>query len=284
MSATTRTPRTAPSQPTSTAVAPGCLGCVGRLRPAGGDRPAPTARPASWPGRRPRRARPTTPRDAEAARRSAKPADRRASRRAGPRRRPRWRRRSGARRRPRPRRPAAAARRASTPGGGDDRRPGVIRPVVTVPVLSSTTVSTAPGRLQHLRALDQDAELGAAAGADQQRGRRGQAERARAGDDQHRDRGGERGPGGPRRRRASRPACATATPMTTGTNTAETRSASRCTGALPVCACSTSRAIWASWVSAPTRVARTTSRPPALTQPPVDRVARARPRPARTRR
>ncbi len=31
----------------------------------------------------------------------------------------------------------------------------------------------------------------------------------------------------------------------------------------------TSRAIWASWVSAPTRVARTTSRPPTLTHPPV---------------
>jgi hypothetical protein len=34
-----------------------------------------------------------------------------------------------------------------------------------------------------------------------------------------------------------------AMPMTTGTDTAETRSASRCTGALPSCACSTSRVI-----------------------------------------
>ena len=57
--------------------------------------------------------------------------------------------------------------------------------------------------------------------------------------------------------------------MTIGTNTAEIRSASRCTGALPVWASSTSRAIWASLVSAPTRVARTTSRPPALTVAPV---------------
>ena len=56
--------------------------------------------------------------------------------------------------------------------------------------------------------------------------------------------------------------------MTTGTNTAETRSASRCTGALPVWASVTRRAIWASAVSAPTRVARTTSRPPALTVAP----------------
>ena len=53
-----------------------------------------------------------------------------------------------------------------------------------------------PGRLEHLGALDEDAELRAAAGADQQRGRRGQPERARAGDDQHGDGGGERGRGG----------------------------------------------------------------------------------------
>ena len=46
------------------------------------------------------------------------------------------------------------------------------------------------------------------------------------------------------------------------------RSASRCTGALPDCASVTSRAIWASAVSAPTRVARTTRRPPALTVAP----------------
>ena len=57
--------------------------------------------------------------------------------------------------------------------------------------------------------------------------------------------------------------------ITTGTKTAETRSARRCTSALPFCASSTRRAIRASWVSAPTRVARTTSRPPAFTQAPV---------------
>ena len=54
-----------------------------------------------------------------------------------------------------------------------------------------------------------------------------------------------------RRRRSGRPAAAPA--------------------ALPFCASSTSRAIWASWVSAPTRVARTTSRPPALTVAPTTR-------------
>ena len=67
---------------------------------------------------------------------------------------------------------------------------------------------------------------------------------------------------------SQKPSVAAATRMTTGTNTAETRSARRCTGALPDWASSTRRAIWASWVSAPIRVARTTSRPPALTVAP----------------
>ncbi len=56
---------------------------------------------------------------------------------------------------------------------------------------------------------------------------------------------------------------------TTGTKTPEIRSASRCTSALPFCASSTSRAIRASWVSAPTRVASTTRRPEVLTVAPV---------------
>ena len=42
-----------------------------------------------------------------------------------------------------------------------------------------------PRRLQRLVALDEHAQLRAAAGRGQQRGRGGQAERARAGDDQH---------------------------------------------------------------------------------------------------
>ena len=64
------------------------------------------------------------------------------------------------------------------------------------------------------------------------------------------------------------PKVAAASTITTGTNTPEIRSASRWTGALPLCASSTSRPICASCVSAPTRVARTTSRPPALTVAP----------------
>ena len=66
-------------------------------------------------------------------------------------------------------------------------------PSVTVPVLSSTIVVDPARLLEHLGALDQDAELRAAAGADHERGRRRQAERARAGDDQHGDGGRERG-------------------------------------------------------------------------------------------
>ena len=80
-----------------------------------------------------------------------------------------------------------------------------IRPSVTVPVLSSTIVSTRRVRSSTSGPLDQDAELRAAAGADHQRRRRREPERARAGDDQHGDRGGERGRGA-RRRRASQPA------------------------------------------------------------------------------
>ena len=56
--------------------------------------------------------------------------------------------------------------------------------------------------------------------------------------------------------------------MTIGTKMPEMRSARRWTGALPVWASSTSRAICASAVSAPTFVARTIRRPPALTVAP----------------
>ncbi len=54
---------------------------------------------------------------------------------------------------------------------------------------------------------------------------------------------------------------ASAMPRTTGTNTPETRSTRRWIGAFPDCASATRRAIWASAVSAPTFVARTTIRP-----------------------
>ena len=49
------------------------------------------------------------------------------------------------------------------------------------------------GRLEHLGAGDENAELGAAAGADHEGGRGGESERAGAGDDEHRHGGRERG-------------------------------------------------------------------------------------------
>ncbi len=61
---------------------------------------------------------------------------------------------------------------------------------------------------------------------------------------------------------------ATASTSTTGTKMPEMRSARRWAAALPDCASSTICAICASWVSEPTRVARTTSRPLVLTVPP----------------
>ena len=61
---------------------------------------------------------------------------------------------------------------------------------------------------------------------------------------------------------SSQPAIVTAAiSSTAGTKIAATRSAIRWTGALPVCASLTSLAIRASWVSAPTLPARTSSRP-----------------------
>ena len=49
---------------------------------------------------------------------------------------------------------------------------------------------------------------------------------------------------------------ASAVPITAGTKTAAMRSAMRWMGSLPACASSTRRTIWASTMSAPTRVAR----------------------------
>ena len=144
----------------------------------------------------------------------------------------------------------------------------VIWPVVTVPVLSSTIVSTRRVDSSTSGPLIRMPSCAPRPVPTMQRGRRGQAEGARAGDDQHRDGGGEgggragagaepeaerrhgrgRSRRARRRRRCGRPGAAPA--------------------ALPFCASSTSRAICASWVSAPTRVARTTSLPPALTVAP----------------
>ena len=118
--------------------------------------------------------------------------------------------------------------------------------------------------------LIEDAELRAAAGADHQRGRRREAERARAGDDQHRDGGGE----ARRRRRRSAGATRRASRARSRSRPARRRRRRGRRDAAPA-PCppaprSTSRAICASAVSAPTLVARTTSRPYVLIVAPGD--------------
>jgi hypothetical protein len=62
-----------------------------------------------------------------------------------------------------------------------------------------------------------------------------------------------------------------ATASTSGTKTAEMRSARRCSWPLPVWACSTSWTIWARAVSAPTAVARMVNTPLVLTVAPATR-------------
>ena len=178
----------------------------------------------------------------------------------------RWRGRSGARRRPRARRRAAAARR-------DRRRAATMtsrtcmRPVVTVPVLSSTIVSTrrvdssTSGPLIRMpscapRPVPTSSAVGVARPSAQ-----GQAMISTATAVVIAKAALAPPP-------SQKPSVATARAMTIGTKIAETRSASRCTGALPVWASVTSRPICASAVSAPTLVARTTRRPPTLTVAP----------------
>ena len=85
----------------------------------------------------------------------------------------------------------AAPRRRSVPAAGDDVDERHRAGRDGAGLVEHDRVD-APGRLEHLGTLDDDAELGAAAGADHDRGRRGQPEGARAGDDQHGDGGGER--------------------------------------------------------------------------------------------
>jgi hypothetical protein len=60
-----------------------------------------------------------------------------------------------------------------------------MRPSVTVPVSVEQGGRHPAGPLQHLGPADEDAELGAPAGPGHDRGRGGQAERARAGHDEH---------------------------------------------------------------------------------------------------
>ena len=73
-------------------------------------------------------------------------------------------------------------------------------------------------------------------GADEERGRRREPERARAGDDQDGDRGGERERQAGAAARASSRTSRRRSRSRPGRRSAATRSASRCTGALPDCA------------------------------------------------
>ena len=96
------------------------------------------------------------------------------------------------------------------------------------------------GGLQRLVALDEDPELGPAPARGHQRGRGREAERARARDDQDREPGTERVPGG--LPASSHPArVSTENVRTSGTNTPQMRSASRWMAAFSAWACSTSR-------------------------------------------
>ena len=77
-----------------------------------------------------------------------------------------------------------------------------------------------PGRLEHLRALDEDPELRAASGPDEKRGGGGEAEGAGAGDDQHGD-AAVNAVAGVSPVPSQNPRVPSARAMTTGTNTAE---------------------------------------------------------------
>ena len=165
---------------------------------------------------------------------------------------------------------AAASRSTSasvTPATG--RTPATdITPVVTVPVLSSTTVSTArvssrtSGPLITMpswapRPVPTSSAVGVARPSAQGQAMINTATAAV----------NAKAVPAPSSSQVTR--VITDSAITIGTKMPEIRSASRCTWALPVCASSTIRAIWASWVSWPTRVARTTIRPSAFRVAPI---------------
>ena len=142
-------------------------------------------------GRRRGRARPG--RSAPRSRRSARAPCR------APRRRGRSPRRAGARSRARGWRRGAAPRASSWPGAGSTAASSGL-PRVSVPVLSTTSVSTAAKVSSASASRTSTPGLRAAPGGRHDRDRRREAERAGAGDDQHRDRRDQRV--GERRRRA----------------------------------------------------------------------------------
>ena len=163
--------------------------------------------------------------------------------------------------------PASRSSSSSSVSGAVTTSRKVIRPVVTVPVLSSTTVSTrrvdsstSGPRIRMPSCAPRPVPTMSAVGVASPRAQ-GQAMMRTA-------TAAVMAALAPMPVPSQNPRVPTARAITTGTKNAETRSASRCTSALPCWASSTSRAICASWVSAPTLVARTTRRPPTLTVAP----------------
>ncbi len=165
----------------------------------------------------------------------------------------------------------AAARRctsaASSPAAGTTST-SAMRPAVTVPVLSSTTVSTRrvssriSGPLMRMpswapRPVPTSSAVGVARPSAQGHAMISTATAAV---------NAACTPPPVASHTTSVPSAMTST---TGTKTAEIRSASRCTGALPVCARATRRPICARRVSSPTRDARTTRCPAVFSVAPV---------------
>ncbi len=164
-----------------------------------------------------------------------------------------------------PARRSSSARSAPSPATTSVR---VIFPVVTVPVLSSTIVSTLrvdsriSGPLMRTPSCaPRPVPTSSAVGVARPRAH-GQAMMSTA-------TATVNAAVAPNPAPSQNPSVPTAIAMTIGTKIPETLSARRWTSALPDWASSTSLAICASCVSAPTRVARTTRRPPALTVAPV---------------
>ena len=160
-------------------------------------------------------------------------------------------------------------------------------PSVSVPVLSTTSVSTFSSISSASASLISTPVERAAADADHDRHRRREPERARARDDQHRDRVDER-VGEPRLRADQHPddeRRATATAIDRRERTRpDTRSASRWIGARVRCASPTMRDDLREQRVAPTRSARMTKRAGPVHRAAGDAVAGASSRPASARR
>ena len=182
----------------------------------------------------------------------------------------RWRRRADARWRARRWRRAAAASASSKPSARHDRDHLRLALGQRAGLVDDQRVDLLHA-LQRLGVLDQHAGLRAAADADHDRHRRGEAERAGAGDDQHRDGGDQRvgearlrpehrpGGEGERPRRRSPPARTSRRP--------DRRA--RWIGARERCACATICTMRDSIVSRPTCSARITKPPVWLSVPPI---------------